>query len=203
MPMHRPAHTSISALARLVPPGGFVLVETECRESPAGTALRDLAADVAVAARGRVLLYDGSSAPPWSGDARIGRRMLPGAAGRVLRSWELEALGRAHLLPQIGACMSRGAHALAWLASAPGSGGIEAAVEGAGASLVLLRTEPESPPADPRVLRLTAPWYASRISVPVVVLEEGSPRLVEPLVSPSHRPGHRRVAVPAAAAAIP
>ncbi len=196
----RPTFTSPAALARLVPPDGFVLVETDPCQGQAARALRALAVDVAAAARARVLLYDGSGLPPWTGDGRPARAV---PAGRVLRSWELEPLGRAWLLPQIGGCVSRGVHAVAWLSSAPGPAGIDVAVRRTGASLVLLRTEPESPPADPRVLRLTAAWYASRIRVPVVVLERGGPRLVEPLVD-SARPAPRRHAgVPAVAAALP
>jgi hypothetical protein len=122
-------------LAALVPAGGEVLVATDDGTHADYQRVRSFAIAVARSARARLLLLDSTlGAAPGSRPSQ--RRQL--TIDRPLRAWELEALGRAYLLPQIGQAAAASVPALAWLPAVSRADPIADAAEHTDAHLVIV-----------------------------------------------------------------
>jgi len=167
-------------LANLVPAGGLVVAVTD-RKASAWKSVHSAAIDVARAARSGVVLFDRAAASSWSDPYPSGpfTADVDGPRGdRPLRPSELDALGRHDLLEQVRQIEAEGVPAFAWLPRWIGPSGVQRAVEGSGAHLVLMAEEPARS-SSLAVLRRTLEHYAARLSAPLAAIDEsGNARLV-------------------------
>ena len=161
--------TTAADLARLVPAGGIVGAVTDDGDDPRHAAVRDAAADVAVAATARILLYYAALGPPGRGPTRS-RIFSPatvdaadGAAARLhTGSRRRDLLGA-----EVAAIRARGVDVAVWLPGRPGNSAVAEAVALTHAAIVLMPAEA----ARPRVVRRTLDYRATKIAAPVVAVD--------------------------------
>ena len=132
-------HKDERTLLELLPRGGCIIAETG--RGPSDAAVRAVAARLARAAEGDLVLYDRSAAS-WGGDPFPSgpyTAQVDGPHGeRSLRAGELEALGRGYLRDQLVKLEREGVPAQAWLPRQQGVGGLVDAVDRIAPHLVLL-----------------------------------------------------------------
>lgn len=170
---------SCAELAASLPRGGAVLVVTDDGRDERYTLVRDAAARIASALRGRVVLFH---APPGP--------FVPGGRSRHFVPPVLAAQGdaaRPHtgsrrsdlLLAEASEIRAGGADVSVWLARASGPGAIADAVGATGAALVLLSADPPRTGTVHRRIDRTLAYYATRIPVPVASI--GTSGRLEPV----------------------
>jgi hypothetical protein len=163
---------SVDQLARLVLPGGALLVASDGGHDPDMAGLTSAAIEIAGLTGATVVLFDRSGSVSASLDPP-----------RSLRAADLDRFGRSDLAAQLRAFCQQSVRASGWLAGGRGTRELVTAVELTRSGLVLF--PPDRASALRRVVRRTLPYYASRIPVPLATVDAaGRIQLVEPLTRP-------------------
>lgn len=177
---------TIARIARLIQRGGPVLAITDDGSDQRHAVVRAAAGQLARAAAVNVLLFHsppGGSAHPGGRprlfDPRGGTSADPGTATTCVHTGTRR---RDLLRDEAAEIRAVGPEVRVWLSRLSNPAGIVEAVGSTGAGLVLIPAEPERTGPGGRVIRLTLPYYAMRIPVPVVAVDTaGRMTVVAPL----------------------
>ena len=162
---------SLDQIARLIAPGGVLLVATDGGHESARARLTATAIEIAAETRATVVRFDRSGL---ASDSAMFESPRP------LRASDLDGYGRSDLAEQLRAFCRQSVRARGWLAAGRGTRDLATAVQLTGAHLVLF--PPDRSSAARRIVRRTLPYYASRIDVPLLTVDAaGRVRLIEPL----------------------
>ncbi len=164
----QPASTTVLDVVRMIPTGGLVVAVTDDGVDPRYAAVRAAATDIAVAARGKVLLLYAPKGQAAPGPVRP-RLFFPptDGAGRRAPRPHTGSRQRDLLGPEAAAIRARGVGVAVWLSGRPGPAGMAEAVALTHAALVLLPAERDRP----GILRRTLEYDAARIAAPVVAVD--------------------------------
>ena len=163
-----PVSATALDFARTIPAGGLVVAVTDDGMDSRYAAVRAAATDIAIAARGKVLLLYAPKGQAAPGPIRPRLFFPPAdAAGRRAPRPHTGSRQRDLLGLEAAAIRARGVGVAVWLSGRPGPAGMAEAVALMHAALILMPGERDRP----GILRRTLEYDAARIAAPVVAVD--------------------------------